>query len=176
MAYTLISFSLLFLVFMENAHIYSRVLVLILVLLVGVGLIHNIKEIKILNKIKEKDIKFMDKENMKILVGSGLAAMITWYINHELGHGSLVANGMVGVVSALVFPAHLAGAFYTASFVGMSSNVIIPSAGIAALTGLIAGIVIIFSKDIYTGIGGKGGTSMAFSTQLMRIVLKIFNI
>ncbi|MGO1470067.1 MAG: hypothetical protein ACTHW2_08605 [Tissierella sp.] len=118
----------------------------------------------------------MTKNNIIIFTGSGLAALLTWYINHNLGHGSLVASGIVGVISALVFPANLAGAFYTASFVGMSSQAIIPSANIAALTGLIAGLVIIFSKDIYAGLGGKGGTSIAFSTQFTRIILNLFNI
>ena len=174
--YSLISFSLLFLVFMQNMNLYARIIVPIIMLLVGIGLIYNLNEIRELNKIKDQDIKFMNKENIIIFIGSGLAAMLTWYINHNLGKGSLVASGMVGVVSALIFPANLAGAFYTASFVGMSSETIIPSAEMAALTGLIAGIVIIFSKDVYAGLGGKGGTSMAFSTQFMRIILNLFNI
>lgn len=156
--------------------IYSKIVISTVMLLVGIGLIHNLDEIKQLNKIQDNNIKFMKKENIIIFIGSGLAAMLTWYINHNLGQGSLVASGMVGVVSALLFPANLAGAFYTASFVGMSSQTIIPSLATAGMTGLIAGIVIIFSKDVYAGLGGKGGTSMAFSTQFMRIVLNIFNI
>lgn len=41
----------------------------------------------------------------------------------------------------------------------------------AGVIGLVAGIVIIFSKEVYAGVGGKGGTTAALSTQLIRILL-----
>lgn len=167
---------MLFLIFTKNTHLYAKILTPIIMLLVGVGLFHNFDEIKKINREEDKNIKLFTNDNIKIFIGSALASAVTWYMNHNLGHGSLVSSGIVGVISALIFPANLAGAFYTASFIGMSSETIIPSAAIAGITGLIAGGVIILSKDIYLGFGGKGGTSMAFSTQFMRIVLKIFNI
>lgn len=117
----------------------------------------------------------MTKENIKLLVGTTLAAAITWYINHRIGFGPLIANGIVGLIVAFLFNSKFAVAYYTASFVGMSSISVLPSIILSGLGGLMVGIIGIFSPEIYSGMGGKGGTMAAFSTGLVRIIGQIFN-
>ncbi len=116
----------------------------------------------------------MKKENIKILVGGVVVAAITWYINNTLGYGPIIANGIVGVLVSLLFSPKLAGAYYVASFVGMSSMTIIPSIILAGVGGLFAAVVIVFSADIYGGVGGKGGTIATLSTLLTKGILYLF--
>lgn len=116
----------------------------------------------------------MNKEDIKLLIGTVLAAALTWYINHKMGYGPIIANGLIGVVAAVLFNSRLAGAFYVASFVGMSGAAVIPSVFFAGIGGLISGIVIILSPEVYAGMGGKGGTIAAFSTHMARAISQFF--
>lgn len=97
----------------------------------------------------------------------------TWFVNHKLGYGAVVGSGIVGIIAAGLLPAKLAGVTYTASFVGMSSVTVIPTVTVSILGGLIAGIVIITTEEIYAGIGGKGGTTAALTTLITKSIIKI---
>lgn len=115
-----------------------------------------------------------NKKNGTTFICAFLGTVITWYIQHEMGYSALIANGIVGVLAGILLTAPLAGATYTASFVGMSSVAVLPSMGAAALAGAVVGIVILFTAEIYAGIGGKGGTTAAFAVQVSRFVMSIF--
>ena len=101
-----------------------------------------------------------------------IGAVFTWYLNHELGYGAIIANGFVGVLAGLALPGDLAGAAYTASFVGMSATSIIPSLGFSILAGVVSGIVIVATVPIYAGLGGKGGTTAATSVLITRGIIR----
>src|SRR5690554_3474656 len=105
----------------------------------------------------------LDKTKSRILILAIVSTSLTWILNHQLGLGPIVANGLVGVAAAIFMPGALAGIAYTSSFVGMSSLGVLPSVVFALIGGLIAGIVIIATTEIYAGIGGKGGTIAAIS-------------
>ncbi|SET07050.1 hypothetical protein SAMN05660297_01299 [Natronincola peptidivorans] len=115
----------------------------------------------------------MTKAQMQTFLCGFFAVVITWYINHEMGYGALVANGLVGVLAAIFLPGPLAGAAYAASFVGMSGLAVIPSMGVAALGGVVVGIVLVFTGEIYAGVGGKGGTTAALSVQITRFLANL---
>lgn len=121
---------------------------------------------------KEKRIK-INKNFIHILMCSFIGVTLTWYINHEMGYGAIIANGLVGVMAAIFLPNSLAGITYTSSFIGMSSLAIIPSIGIAALGSLIVGLVFYTTMEIYVGIGGKGGTTAALSAIIMKAIMRI---
>lgn len=116
----------------------------------------------------------MSKENIKILIVTTLASSITWYMNNSMGFGPLIANGIVGLIAAFLFNPKFAVACYTASFVGMSAISVLPSIMLSGLGGLLVGIIGISSSEIYSGMGGKGGTTAAFSTGLVRIIGQFF--
>jgi len=115
-----------------------------------------------------------DKKKAITFLCAVLGAVITWYIQHEMGYSAIIANGMVGVIAGILLAPAFAGATYTASFVGMSASSVLPSLGAAALAGVVVGIVIILTAEIYAGIGGKGGTTAAFSVQVSRFIMSIF--
>lgn len=115
-----------------------------------------------------------DKKKATTFLCAFLGTVITWYIQHEMGYSAIIANGIVGVLAGILLSAPLAGATYTASFVGMSGIAVLPHLGAAALAGAVVGFVIILTAEIYAGIGGKGGTTAAFSVQVSRFIMSIF--
>ncbi|HHV39410.1 MAG TPA: hypothetical protein GXX70_07995 [Tepidimicrobium sp.] len=117
----------------------------------------------------------MNRENIYVLVCSFIGVTLTWFINHRMGYGAVIANGLVGVMAATFLPNDLAGITYTSSFVGMSSLAVIPSITVAALGSLIVALVFLITAEIYTGIGGKGGTTAALSTIITKAIMSIFN-
>lgn len=116
----------------------------------------------------------VDKNKLSIIVLSVLAASATWVLNHMVGLGPIVANGIIGVTAALLLPLPLAGVSYTSSFVGMSSLGVIPSLSFAVIGGFIAGVAIIGTRDIYAGVGGKGGTTAAVASIVTKAITGLF--
>ena len=98
---------------------------------------------------------------------------VTWYMNHEMGFGSIVANGLVGITAAVFLPEKLAGITYTSSFVGMSSQEIIPSLPVAAFASIVVAILLNLTAEIYAGIGGKGRTTAALSTIITKTITNL---
>jgi len=103
-----------------------------------------------------------------------ISAAITWVLNHKLGYGAIVSNGLVGVIAGLFLPKTLAGTTYAASFVGMSGINVISSVVGASLGGIVIGIVLANTQEIYAGLGGKGGTTAALSTLITRTIMSLF--
>lgn len=110
-----------------------------------------------------------------VLICAFVGVVTTWFINHEMGYGPIIANGLVGVVAAIFLPNDLAGITYTSSFVGMSSITVIPSLPVAAFASLIVGLILLSTAKIYAGIGGKGGTTAALSTIITKTVAQFFH-
>ncbi len=127
-------------------------------------------------KIKAVDnTTIFNKRSLYILACSVIGVTVTWFINHKMGYGAVIANGLVGVMAATFLPNDLAGITYTSSFVGMSSLSVIPNLMSGALAGVIAAAVLITTAQIYAGIGGKGGTTAALSTIITRNIIRFFN-
>ena len=108
-----------------------------------------------------------------IFVASALAAVVTWYFNHELGFGPMVANGLVGVIVGLTLPLDIAGAAYTSSFVGMSAALVLPTLGSSVVAGCLAGLIIAGTTPVCNGIGGKGGTTAAAAVLITMALLHL---
>ncbi|MDO5649154.1 MAG: hypothetical protein Q4G11_00995 [Gallicola sp.] len=113
----------------------------------------------------------INKKHIYIILCAFAGVTITWYMNHIMGYGAVISNGLVGVIAAVFLPNDLAGVTYTSSFVGMSSIAVIPSLGAAAFASLIVGLILITTAEIYAGIGGKGGTTAALSTIITKTIL-----
>lgn len=113
----------------------------------------------------------IDRNKINILLCALIGASVTWFLNHQMGYGPIVANGLVGVIAAILLPGPLAAITYTASFIGMSSTAVIPSLLGASLGGLIVGIILLATQEIYAGIGGKGGTTAALSSIITKTII-----
>lgn len=136
----------------------------------AISLVDHFKKLK----SREDQIR-INKKRLYTLICSFIGVTLTWFINHEMGYGAVIANGLVGVMAAIFLPNSLAGITYTSSFIGMSSLSVIPNIASAALGGLIVGIVFLATVEIYSGIGGKGGTTAALSTIITKTIIRIFS-
>lgn len=126
-------------------------------------------------KLKQEDRFRIGRTKSHVLMCSFIGATLTWFINHEMGYGAVIANGLVGVMAAIFLPNYFAGITYTSSFIGMSSLAVIPSIGAAALASFIVGLILLTTVEIYSGIGGKGGTTAALSTIITKVIIRIFS-
>jgi len=84
----------------------------------------------------------IEKSKFNIIFLAFIGSTLTWILNHKMGYGPIVSNGLIGVFAGIFLPKTLAGTTYAASFVGMSGISIIPSILGASLGGIIIGIVL----------------------------------
>ena len=117
----------------------------------------------------------INKKSLYIFICSFIGVNLTWFINHKIGYGPVIANGLVGVMAAIFLPNDLAGITYTSSFVGMSSLAVIPSMTASTLGSVIVWLIFLNTAEIYAGIGGKGGTTAALSTIITKAIMSIFS-
>lgn len=161
---------LIFSAIIEDRNFYKTEILVILGFLFVVSLADHFK------KLIEKDEKAkISKKKLAILVCSFIGVTLTWFINHEMGYGAVIANGLVGVMAATFLPNDLAGITYTSSFVGMSSLAVIPTMTAAVIGSLIVSLILIVTVEIYAGIGGKGGTTAALSTIITKTIIRIIS-
>ena len=116
----------------------------------------------------------ISKKSLNIFLCSFIGITLTWFINHNMGYGAIVANGLVGIMAAIFLPNDLAGITYTSSFVGMSSLAIIPSLKVATISSIIIWFLFLTTADIFAGIGGKGGTTAALATMITKAISSLF--
>ncbi len=126
-------------------------------------------------QITDKDMTgFQPNASLQMMLCALAGTTATWFINHEIGYGAIIANGLVGIVAASILPDKLAGVAYTSSLVGMSSLNVLPTIWSATLAGLIIGLIFLFTSDIYAGIGGKGGTTASIATIVTKTIMNLF--
>jgi len=116
----------------------------------------------------------LDKAKLLTFIYAFVAVVVTWFLNTQMKLGAFVANGSVGLIAAILLAPAFAGTTYAASFVGMASLAIIPNVGVACFFGAVVGIVLVFTGEIYAGIGGKGGTTAACASEISHIFLGLF--
>lgn len=154
----------------KDQNLYKTEILIIFGCLFVISLIDHFK------KIIEKDEKAkINKRRFYILLCSFIGVTLTWFVNHQMGYGPIIANGLVGVMAAIFLPNDLAGITYTSSFIGMSSLTVIPTITAAALGSLIVSSILLITVEIYAGIGGKGGTTAALSTIITKTIIRLFN-
>lgn len=107
-----------------------------------------------------------------VVVYSVIGAVLTFSIHARLPPGPVFASGVIGVVGGVVLPlAHgdagtlAAVAVFAASFAGMTDPSRIPDERWMALSGLIVGLVVVYTMPYLGGSGGKLGT-VAFGSSL----------
>lgn len=154
----------------NERNFYKTEILIIFGCLFAISLVDHFK------KLRQRDEKSkINKKKISILICAFIGVTLTWFINHEMGYGAVIANGLVGVMAAIFLPNDLAGITYTSSFVGMSSLAVIPSITAATLGSLIVGLILLTTVEIYAGIGGKGGTTAALSTIITKMILRVFS-
>ncbi len=86
-----------------------------------------------------------------------LGGMITFYFSVDIGLGAVVASGLIGLFTDMIFP-DLGAPAFCGSFVGMSSDGLFFSYSDVVLASAIAGLVYVLTSKVFNGFGGKLGT------------------
>jgi hypothetical protein len=98
-----------------------------------------------------------------------IAGLSTWYLNHHLQRGPILASAVITLTAGLLLPnlfeqgATLAAIAACASYVSMSANIRLRNSFETAIALLLAAWLFTMSANIFVGVGGKLGTIAAIS-------------
>ena len=116
----------------------------------------------------------IEKKYASLPVISIVSMLVTYFLNHDLRLGAVIAASLVGLAAGFLFKnALFAVASYSAAFVGMSSKALIPEWYFLIPAGLIHAIVVIAMMRVFTGWGGKAGT-MGFTAVALTSIILLF--
>jgi hypothetical protein len=83
--------------------------------------------------------------------------IVTFYLNHTIGLGAVVAAGLVEILAALILPQYGAP-IATGAFAGMASGAVVCGSAGELIAALVAGVVYVLATPVFGGFGGKLGT------------------
>ena len=106
------------------------------------------------------------------VAAGGVAAAVTFVVHARLGASPVLASGAVGLIGGVAAPVVLgaggglvAAVVFAASFAGMTEPARIPDERWLAVTGVVVGVLVVFTAPYLSGSGGKLGT-IAFASSL----------
>lgn len=93
-------------------------------------------------------------------------ALLAFYINIQIALGPVIAAASVGTIASFIpllnkkskLIQEVPAAVYCGAFVGMSSQNVAGNFMFILLASVVAGLLLVFSKNIFRGFGGKLGT------------------
>ncbi len=105
-------------------------------------------------------------EHILIVIWIPAGALICYYLNHYLSLGPVMAAGLVGTAASFIpsintrstYLKQLPATFYCGAFIGMTSLNIASSIYFVLAASFFAGVLLLVSKSLFNGLGGKLGT------------------
>ena len=109
-------------------------------------------------------------EDVWVAVWVPVGAVVCYFLNTQAALGNVIAAGITGTVGSYLpslfkkslYIKKIPFAVYCGAFVGMSSPEIVPGFGFVLCAGVVAGGLLVLSKSLFLGVGGKLGL-LAFS-------------
>ena len=109
-----------------------------------------------------------------IIITPVIAAMLTFYVNHQLKQGPVRASALLSLLIASVFyffpdllnttlAKNIPVAFIGGSFIGMVSKKMVYSYFKLAISGLVFAIIYLNTSNFFNGYGGALGASAGIS-------------
>lgn len=132
-------------------------------------------------KVPMHDNKHL-KEDFFAVLFVMLGATVTHYLNVHAALGPVIAAGAVGTAASFVPLLNKKGrllqevpaAAYCGAFVGMSSQNVAGNFLFILFASFVAGMLLVFSKNIFHGFGGKLGTVAFGGVALTYLLIFIF--
>jgi hypothetical protein len=107
-------------------------------------------------------------EDVFIILYVSLGAIAAYALNLYVGLGPVIAAALTGTIASYIplilknknvfLLKEIPAAVYCGSFVGMTAPNVAPGLSFIIFAGFIAGVLLIISKNIFNGFGGKLGT------------------
>ncbi|PKK39307.1 hypothetical protein ABB02_01540 [Clostridiaceae bacterium JG1575] len=159
-----------------NALIHQNLPFAFLLLVVLVGLITgHFREYQLVLMQRREELKKdrLGRFDLQVVLAVSLATVLTFHLNNELHLGGVVASCLVGLLGPVLWPKQQR-AIFCGSFAGMATTVIFTHYAWVLLSGLLAGLLLAFSREIYEGFGGKLGASGLFGTATAALLAQRF--
>lgn len=121
-------------------------------------------------QIKQKVNPFT-KTNVLTIAALTLGTYLTFYLNHSLGLGGVLASSAVGLLAAWAFKPY-AAAIYCGSFIGMACSLIFSNPLSLLVASLISGSLYVLSLHMFAGFGGKLGFAAFSGTYLTSLIFR----
>lgn len=121
-------------------------------------------------------------EDTWLIVFVGAGAVITFWLSRTLHHSPVIAAGTVGLLASFIpsvwpktsWSGQIPPATYCGAFVGMTSPKVAGDYPFILLAAGSAGILLMLSKNVFHGYGGKLGTIAFGGVALIAVLIKIF--
>ena len=109
-------------------------------------------------------------EHILVVLWIPIGAVASFYLNHFLHFGPVISAAAVGSTASFIpgfnkrshYLKQLPAAIYCGAFIGMSSTGVAPGISFVLTASFFTAILLILSKNLFAGVGGKLGT-MAFA-------------
>lgn len=109
-------------------------------------------------------------EHILVALWIPVGALASFYLNHFLKLGPVISAAIVGSVASFIpnlnkrshYLKQLPAALYCGAFIGMSSVGVAPNILFIVTASIFTAILLILSKNLFAGVGGKLGT-LAFA-------------
>lgn len=109
-------------------------------------------------------------EHILVVLWIPFGALTSFYLNHFLHLGPVISAAAVGSIASFIpslnrrseYLKQLPAAIYCGAFIGMSSTGVAPSISFVLTSSFFTAILLLLSKNLFAGVGGKLGT-MAFA-------------
>ncbi len=105
-------------------------------------------------------------ENIYVACWVPVGAVVTFYLNHRVHLGPVIAAGIVGAIASYIpvwnkkstYLKQLPSALYCGAFVGMSGSMVAQDFYFVLAAGIFTAVLLVVSKSLLEGVGGKTGT------------------
>jgi len=109
-------------------------------------------------------------EHILVALWIPIGALASFYLNRFLSLGPVISGGIVGSIASFIpvlnkrshYMKQLPAAIYCGAFIGMSSIGVAPNIVFILTASFFTAIMLILSKNLFAGVGGKLGT-LAFA-------------
>lgn len=119
----------------------------------------------------------MDYDDIRVVLWVPAGAIITYVLAVDIGLGEVIAASLTGTAFSFVpdifkskHSNSIPVAVYCGAFVGMSSTEVAHSLLFVAVSGLIAGFLLMLAKNLFFGLGGKLGM-LAFASVVITYII-----
>ena len=172
-AIVLILFGLSILSSINTGHYFMAVFKLIITFFLSYEVLNEWK-VYLSGKRKVLSACKLTLDDLYIFLSVLLAGMFTYFLNHDLALGAVLASSAVGIFGAFVFKKYQI-AIYCGSFAGMVASTVIDSYAGIIIVGIFTGLLFVVSKEVYKGFGGKLGATAFFGTTVSALVIGTFS-
>ncbi|MDZ7835529.1 MAG: hypothetical protein U5K84_09700 [Alkalibacterium sp.] len=144
--------------------------------LLGIAGLFFAKQLKVeWDKIKSQLKRSLDlKQSTTVYTFSALVigAYLTFFLNHQLGLGGVLASSAVGLSGAYLFQKVCSRDHTAVPFVGMACSIIFSNPLSFLLASIITATLFVLSLDLFKGFGGKLGFTAFCGTVLASFIFR----